>query len=315
MRKLLLLLLLLIFWTNITASSNIKVAVVYSIGGLGDEGYNDLVHKGLNEAKKELGIDFDYYEPADPTKESEQQLKNYAESGEYELILTVGFSVKDSLVKIAQEYPEQRFAIIDEVVDNADNIISITFNVEDESFLAGIVAGLKTKTGNVGFIGGSESPLITKYESGFKKGAKYINKDIKVLVSYLGGYNAFYNPKLAEEKTNVLIKKNADVFYHAAGASGQGVINSAKKNGKYVIGVDSDQNWMDEEVVLASAVKNIDIAVYDIIKKLADRTLENKIYIYGLDEGGVGLVLGKKEIIGRENAEKIKEIEIKKVKY
>ena len=132
---------------------------------------------------------------------------SYAQSKDYELILTVGFSVKDSLIKIAQRYPEQKFLIIDEAVDNIDNITSITFNVEDESFLAGIVAGLTTKTGKVGFIGGMEAPVIVKYKSGFEQGVKYINPDIKVLVAYLEGYNAFNDHKQAEEKTDKLIKK------------------------------------------------------------------------------------------------------------
>lgn len=127
-------------------------------------------------------------------------------------------------------------------------------------------------------------------------GAKYVKPDVEVLVSYIGGYNSFNNPKKAEQITNEPIRENTDVFYHAAGASNRGIVNSAKKYGKYVIEVDSYSDWQNKEVVIASAVKNIDVAVYDIIKKLTDNTLENKTYIYGAKEEGIGIV-----IKGREN--------------
>lgn len=143
------------FCTEFLAISENKVAIIYSAGGLGDEGYNDLAHKALNKAKFDLGIDFDYYEPIDPVKETERQLMAYSDSKSYWSI-TVGFLSKSSLEKAAKEYPNQKYAIVDEIVFDSKNITSITFNVEEESFLAGAVAALMTKTDKVAFIGGTE---------------------------------------------------------------------------------------------------------------------------------------------------------------
>lgn len=144
---------------------------------------------------------------------------------------SIGFLPKDSLIKAAQKNPKQKFAIIDEIVNDVENIISVTFNEEEESFLAGIAAGLLTKTGNVGFIDGVEAPVIVKYESGFEQGVKYIKPDVKVLISYIGGYNAFNDPNQAEKIADNLIKKNADIFYHASGASSKGIIILLKNMG------------------------------------------------------------------------------------
>ncbi len=307
MRKILLPVFLFFCMVFLAISKN-KVAIIYSVGGLGDGGYNDLAHKALNEAKSNLDIDFDYYEPLDPVRETERQLITYSESKSYDLIMIVGFSSKSSLEKVAREYPKQKYAIIDEIVSDSRNITSITFNVEEESFLAGAVAALMTKTDKVAFIGGVKAPLITRYEAGFEQGAKYAKPDVEVLVSYIGGYNSFNDPEKAEQITDELIRENTDVFYHAAGASKRGIVNSAKKFGKYVIETDSYSDWQNEDAVIASAVKNIDTAVYDIIKKLTDNTLENKIYVYGAKEEGVGIVIEQEDKISIEKIKIIKEI-------
>ena len=306
--KKILLLVFIFFCVGNLANSMTRVAIIYSVGGLGDGGYNDLAHDGLNKAKKNLGIDFDYYEPVSPALEAEKQLIFYSESKNYDLIMVVGFSLKNSLEKVAGKYPNQKYAIIDEIVYDTSNITSITFNEKEESFLAGAVAALMTETDKVGFIGGAESPLIIKYESGFEQGVKYVKPDAEVLISYIEGYNAFNDPEKAEQITDKFIRENADIFYHASGASGKGVVNSAEKHGKYVIEVDSYSDWKDENVVIASAVKNIDVAVYDIVKKLTDKTLESKTYIYGVKENGVGIITGRGDKISMEKIARIKEI-------
>ena len=303
-----LLLVFLFFCITVLGSTNARVAIIYSTGGLGDESYNDLAHKGLNEAKKNLDVDFEYYEPKDPSREAENQLTQYSEMGKYDLIIVVGFSLKDSLEKVAKNYPKQKYAIIDEIVYDTENITSITFNVEEESFLSGVAAGLITKTGKVGFIGGAPSPYIMRYGSGFEQGAKYVKPDIKVLISYIEGSNAFNDPERAESITDKLIKKNVDIFYHASGASKKGIVSSAKKQGKYIIDIDLYQNFKDDRTIVASTVKNIDIVLYDILKKLTENTLESKVYLYGIKEKGVGIITGSEDKIGTENIKKINEI-------
>ena len=310
MKKFLLLILVFLSFTISFGAEKVKVAIIYSVGGLGDEGFNDWAKAGLEKAKKELGIVYNGYAPMDPSTETENKLRDYAESKEYALIIVTGFSEKDSLVNAAKDFPELKFAIIDEVVEDLPNVSSITFNDEEMSFLAGITAGLTTKSNVVGFIGGAKAPLIEKYEKGYEQGAKYINPKIKVLVSYIGGSNAFNDPKTAEKKTDALISKKADVVYHASGASGKGVFEAAKKNGKYAIGVASNQDSMMEGTVLTSAVANVEVGVFLIMKELVNGNLEGKVYRYGIKEDGVGLTDFKytKDVIGENNIKKINDV-------
>ena len=310
MKKFLLLILVFLGFMISYGEEKMRVAIIYSVGGLGDGSYNDEAKAGLDKAKKEFGIAYDGYAPRDPSTETEYKLRNYAESKKYALIIAVGFSEKESLINVAKDFPEQKFAIIDEVVEDLPNVSSITFNDEEMSFLAGITAGLTTKSNVVGFIGGAEAPLIKKYEKGYEQGAKYINPKIKVLVSYIGGSNAFNDPKTAEKKTDALISKKADVIYHASGASGKGVFEAAKKKGKYGIGVALNQDSMMEGTVLTSAVANVDIGVFLIMKELVNGVLEGKVYRYGIKEDGVGLTDFKytKDVIGENNIKKINDI-------
>ena len=156
-----------------------KVAIVYSTGGKGDKSFNDAAFRGLERAKKELGITFDEYEPKDPATEAKDALTKFAETGEYQLIIGVGFSMKDSVMAVAQQFPDQKFAIIDEKIENVPNIASLSFKEHEGSFLVGALAAMMSKSGTIGFVGGMESPLIQKFQAGFEQGAKYVNPNIK----------------------------------------------------------------------------------------------------------------------------------------
>ena len=287
-----------------------KIAIVYSTGGLGDKSFNDSANRGLMEAVEKLGIQYDYYEPKDPSAEAQNQLSNYAEKGEYELIIAVGFSMKDSLVAVAKEFPEQKFALIDEVVTDLPNVSSLVFKEQEGSFLCGALSALMTKTGTIGFVGGVEAPVITRFQAGYIQGAKYINPNINILSVFVNGSNPFNDPVAAKALTETLIKKGADIIYHASGASGSGVFQAAKENNVYAIGVDSNQDGVEKGTVLTSMIKNVDKAVFSKVKEVLEGNFASGIHLYGIKEDGVGTTEFEftKDIIGQENIDKIKEI-------
>jgi len=284
----------------------LKVGIVYSEAGLGDKAFNDSANRGMTKAEKDLGIEFKGMEPAS-LSESEQYLKQFAENG-YDLIIGVGFTMKSSLEKVASEFPETKFAIIDETSD-AKNVASLVFSEDEGSFLTGALAAMMSKTGTIGFIGGMDSPLIKKFEKGYKMGAEHVNPDVKVLVNYTGSFN---DPVKGKETGLFQISSNADVLYHAAGGCGMGVIEAAKSKGKYAIGVDSNQDQMAEGVVLTSMLKNVDKVVYDLIETTQKGEFKAGVTRFGLADGGVGTTEFEftKDVIGEENIatlEKIKQ--------
>ena len=275
--------------TSTDATNSKKaVAVVYSTGGKGDKSFNDATFRGLEKAQKELGITFKEYEPKDPSTEAKNALTQFAESGEFDLIIAVGYSMKDSLVAVAQAFPDQKFAIIDETVNGLPNVASILFKEQEGSFLVGALAGMMDKTGSIGFVGANESELIKRFYAGYTQGAKYVKPDIKVLPVYIGGTNSFNDQASAKAKTETLIQQGADVIYHAAGASGLGVFQAVKEKNVYGIGVDSNQDNLYPGIILTSMMKYVDNAVFDIVKSTIDGKFEAKLQVFGIKENGVG---------------------------
>ena len=298
---------------NTANGENVKVAVVYSTGGLGDNSYNDATKRGLEKAKTELGITYDEYEPKDPNTEAENKLREFAEAGDYTLIVATGFTMKDALMNVAKEFPEQKFVIIDETIEGMPNVASLTFKEHEGSFLAGALAAMMTKSNVVGYVGGAEAPVIQKFEIGFEQGAKYVKPDVKFLPVYIGGTNAFNDPASAKIKAGALIDQGADVIYHASGASGSGVFQAAKDKGIYAIGVDSNQDGLVKGTILTSMIKKVDTAVFNSVKEVKDGKFEGKVYQYGLKEDGLGITDCEftKEVIGQENLDKLNEIKEK----
>ena len=250
----------------------LKVGIVLSIGGLGDKSFNDSAYRGLENAKKDLGIEFKYVEPASPT-EDEGFLREYAEAG-YDLVIATGFLMKDATEKVAKDFPNVKFALIDEV-STLPNVSSLVFAEDQGSFLVGALASMMSKTGNVGFVGGMEIPLIQKFQKGYEMGAKYVNKDVKVGVLYTSGSNPFNDPVRGKENALSLIKQGADVVYHAAGGTGIGVIEAAKEAKVFAIGVDSNQDGIAQGTVLTSMMKYVDVAVYNAVKSVKEGTFKS----------------------------------------
>ncbi|WP_320047136.1 BMP family ABC transporter substrate-binding protein [uncultured Ilyobacter sp.] len=288
----------------------LKVGIVLSIGGLGDKSFNDSAYRGLEQAKKDLGIEFKYVEPASPA-EDDQFLREFAEAG-YDLVVATGFLMKDATEKMAKEFPDVKFAIIDEVIE-LPNVSSLVFSEDEGSFLVGALAAMMSETNTIGFVGGMEVPLIKKFQRGYEMGARYVNPDIKVLGLFTSGPNPFNDPVRGKENALSLIKQGADVVYHAAGGTGVGVIDAAKEAGVYAIGVDSNQDNVAPGTVLTSMIKNVDVAVYDTVKQVLDNDFKAGINRFGVAEGGVGTsdFANTKDVIGEEKLNKLSEIKEK----
>lgn len=267
----------------------IKVALVLSVGGLGDKSFNDSAYQGLMKAKDQLGIGAVYGQP-EQMSEDEKYLRQYAEQG-FGVVIGVGFLMKDALDKVAGEFPQTHFAIIDAVVERP-NVASLIFREHEGSFLVGAIAGLVTKTGKVGFVGGMDIPLIHKFEVGYTEGVKYVSPGAEVLVAYAGsGPEAFHDPVKGKSLALNQFDRGADVIFQAAGSTGNGVIDAAKERGLFAIGVDANQNYMAPGNVLTSMLKRVDVAVFQIVKDVVEGKFTGGPHVYGPEVDGVGYAL------------------------
>ncbi len=297
-------------------SKSLKVGIVLSIGGLGDKSFNDAAYRGLEMAKKDLGIEFNYVEPQSPA-EDEQFLRQYAEAG-YDVVFAIGFLMHDSCEKVAKEFPDVKFAIVDSVIE-LPNVASLTFKEHEGSFLVGAIAAMVSKTGSIGFIGGMDVPLIRKFQAGYEQGVHYVNPDAKIIALYTTSSNPFNDPVKGKENTLTLLKQGCDVVYHAAGATGAGVFEACKEYNEnladdkkvWAIGVDSNQDGIVPGTILTSMMKYVDVAVFNTVKDVKEGKFNGKIYSFGVAEGGVGTTDFEfsKDRISPDALVKLKEIE------
>ena len=286
--------------TPATDSSAKKAACILGVGGLGDQSYNDLVYSGMKKAESDLGIAFDYAEPKQ-ISEFELIMRDMASSGQYSVIICVGFDQVDPLTKVAPEFPDQQFALIDGTVD-AHNIANYTCMEEEGSFLVGALAGMMKKNAaaygvadnnTIGFIAAMEIPLLVKFDAGYQAGAKFVNPSINVLTDYVGGNNPFSDTTTAKEIALTQYSKGADIIYHAAGGSGLGVFQAAAEQNFKAIGVNSNQNVLDPDHIVASMLKRVDTAAFEIVKAACvDGNLAvGSTTVLGVKDDGVGYTL------------------------
>lgn len=270
-----------------------KVGLVFDVGGLGDKSFNDAAHRGLLRAREELGVHFEYYEPAEGS-EREAALRIFA-AGDWDLVIGVGFLFSDDIRKVAEEFPDKKFACIDMTWQEGDavpaNLVGIKFREEQGSFLVGALAALVSETGTLGFVGGMDIPLIHKFEAGYRAGATQVRPDARVLVRYAGVTgDAFQNPTKGKELALAQIDQQADVIFHASGSTGLGVFEAVRDRGKLAIGVDSDQQAEAPGHILTSMTKQVDIAVFETTAAARGGTFAGGVRVLGLAEGGVDYV-------------------------
>lgn len=270
------------------SEDGIKFAVLFGTGGLGDNAYNDEVYLGAEMAVEELGASFDYCEPKD-VAEFETQLRAYADSGEYDIIMAISTEQVDTLKMVAEEYPDQKFSMLDTVVEDYDNISSISAAYPDQHFLSGVLAGIATQDERfslsnpenvVGFTIAMDTPTSRGQAAGFVAGAKYINPDVEVLTNYIGAYN---DPATAKELALMMYERGADIVSANAGSSTQGVFYAAEEKDRYAIG--TSLNMIDADRSLAISLKKVWLFVVQEVESIQNGTWEGGSKVAGIPEG------------------------------
>lgn len=284
-------------------NDKITVAMITDVAGVNDQSFNQSAWEGLQRAEKELGVEVKYLES--------KQDSDYATNIEtlvdedVDLILGVGMKLSDAIKEGSELYPDQNFVLVDEELPGIDNVKSILFNAQESAYLAGLVAGKMTKTNNVGFIGGMELPVIDTFKYGFMAGVKAANPNIKVQSQYA---NSFTDQAKGKAIANQMYSNGADIIFTAGGDVGTGAIEAAKENGKFAIGVDRDQSDLAPENVLTSAIKRVDVGVYETVKAFVDGTFEGgTTTVYGLEENAVGIPDTTKNLVSQEILDYVKE--------
>jgi len=273
-------------------AADVKPALIYDLGGKFDKSFNEGAYNGATRFTKETGVKFRDLEIQNESQR-EQVLRKFAKDG-YSPIMMTGFAWETALKKIAPEFPNTKFGIIDDVVD-LPNVQSIVFKEQEGSFVVGVIAADTSKTGKVGFVGGMDIPLISKFECGYEQGVKYASDGkAEVFANMTGTTPAAWNdPVKGGELAKSQMDRGADVVYAAAGATGQGVLKAAADAGKFGIGVDSDQNYLFPGHVLTSMLKHVDVATYKSFMDAKNGTWKAGVQSLGLKEGGVDYALDK----------------------
>jgi basic membrane protein A len=273
------------------------IGLAFDVGGRDDHSFNESAARGVDKAKADFGLDAKMLTAKNNETEAdrEQRLTSLAEAG-YNPVIGVGFNYGKSITKVAKDFPNTTFAVVDSV-SPGKNVDSIVFSEHEGSYLAGVAAALKSKTHKVGFIGGVNNALIQKFQAGFEQGVQDTDKKVEVKSEYLYANNdkGFNDPAAAKEKAKGMLDRGYDVIYSAAGQSGAGAIEAIHaKKGTWAIGVDSDQYEQPglaqyKSSIMTSVVKNVDVAVYDVIKSVKDKKPLTGTNAYTLKKDGVSL--------------------------
>lgn len=316
--------------STVFAAEPLLVGLVFDIGGKGDKSFNDSASRGLAWGAADFDIKRIELEPG-VDADREVNLRNLAMIG-YDLIIGVGFLFTDAISTVSDEFPDTKFAIVDGFIPDKPNVVSLLFPEPHGSFLVGMIAGMKAKEDGkdtVGFVGGMSIALIKGFEAGYIAGVHYVYPEAKVLSAYAGDTpTAFADPVKGKELALSQYDNGAWVIYHASGLTGAGVFEAAKERKRYVIGVDSNQNYMGyieetgESFGLTSMLKQVDVSVYLAIKAAVEGTFKGGIEVFGLDRtvtigdvtyAGVGYAIDKynKDLVSAEMIAKVEEAKAK----
>lgn len=304
----------------------IRVGIVFDIGGKNDRSFNAAAWEGVQRAERELPICLYDVEPGNPTS-IEPAMRAFAEKN-FDLIVGVGFAQGPIMQKVAEDYPQIKFAIVDGVIFEKDgktpkqNVASLVFREHEGSYLVGMIAAAKSRTGVLGFVGGMDIPLIHRFAKGYEEGAKAVNPEARVITNYVGVTDAAWNnPGKGKELALSQIGQGADVIFTAAGNSGLGAFDAVEQYGrnpegeanKFVIGVDSNQNGVKPGFVLTSMVKRVDNAVYDVVKEVLGNNFQGGFHVFGLDKDGVAYAMDNfnESLIPKDVIERVEQAKAK----
>ena len=268
----------------------LRVTMIYPDDCIGDEGYCDTLHLGVKRAEAELQVHL--YEAIGQRSDPgliEMVFREAAQNSD--LVLTAGFQMGEPLSRVAADFPDVKFAIVDVAID-IPNVASLNYKANEGSFLVGAIAGLKSESGQIGYIGGVDVPLLREFEAGYVAGVHAVNPDAVVSIAYISEDTSGFNlPDKAKEIALTQYESGVDVIYTVAGGSGLGVLEAAQAQGKYVIWVDSNGNHLAPGTVLTSMVKQIENSVYGVINETINGTFMGGLRYQGLVDGGVDYAL------------------------
>ena len=286
----------------------IKVGLVTDIGGLNDRSFNQLANQGLQTAVKQLGVDGRVL----ISKQNSDYIPNLTTLAQqkYDLIIGNGFLMADAVETAAKKFPQQKFAIIDYsptlMKSKPTNVVGLPFKEQEAGYLVGYLAGLYAKDngGSVSSVGGQKIPPVDHYIAGFQAGAKKANPSVKTLNGYS---QSFTDQAKCKEIALDQIAKGSKVVFQVAGSCGLGAIDAAKEKSMQAIGVDADQSYLGPQII-TSALKKVDVAVFDAIKSVQDNTYKGGADVTAsLKTNGVGI--GKISTAGQKYADQVKEIQ------
>lgn len=267
-----------------TAAAVADPAIIFDLGGKFDKSFNEAAFNGATRWAEETGNSFLEVE-IQSEAQREQALRRFAERGANPIVMA-GFGFASALDTVSKEFPDTKFAIIDVNWLEGDNIRQIAFAEHEGSYLVGMLAAMASESGTVGFIGGMDIPLISKFACGYAQGARAANPDATLVQNMTGTTPAAWNdPVKGSELTKAQIAQGADVVYAAAGGTGVGVLQTAADEGILSVGVDSNQNHLHSGKVLTSMMKRVDNAVYEAMKAGVD--LETGFNVMGVANGGI----------------------------
>ncbi len=262
------------------------VTMVTDTAGLGDQNFNDLAKRGLDRAAAELGITPKVIE----SQEAADYVPNLTQAAEQgDLTVGVGFLLTDAITAVAAQYPDDKFLLIDSApTEDLPNVTSALFREQEGGFLGGVVAGLMTKTGKVGILGGQDIPPVERYEVGFRAGVLSVAPQVEVAITYT---DTFGDPALGKEQSLALYSQGNDIIFPIAGATGIGTFEAAKETeNAFVIAGDADQSHLGPEQQLCVVTKGVDTAVFTASQQIVDDTFEGGILDLGLANDGMGLI-------------------------
>jgi basic membrane protein A len=292
------------------SEEGIGVGIAFDVGGLGDQSFNDAAKRGLDAAIDAGAVArADCIEPNATGSNRDDNVVLLADEG-YELIGAIGFAFSEGVAGIAAEYPEQYFAVVDgfatTIATDAPNVVDLTFKEQEGSYLVGAAAAMSSDAGVIGFLGGQQGTgLIEKFQAGYEAGARAINPDIEILVEYIGDDTTAFNDVTKGEALSAkMYDEGADVVYHAAGNSGNGLFPAAVAADALAIGVDSDQYLTaspeQQPHILTSMLKRVDTAMEDVVTELAAGRFEPGFKVFGIAEEGIDYSKSNPELMTPE---------------
>ena len=269
-------------------------ALIIAQGGLGDESWNDSANRGFQAGLKKASVKGRPIESKDVVAQGEEIMRRAADSG-FGLVISLEWIHGEPMEKLAVDYPDTNWVIVNQT-RKGKNVASVVFAEHEGSYLAGALAAQVTTDTSIkginaapviGVIGGFKAPGIDKFIIGYIQGAKSINPNIDVKVAYA---DSFGDPAKGQQLAKAMFDEGADIVYQVAGGTGIGIIEAAKAEGHYAIGVDTDQDSMAPGSVLTSMIKRIDVALEEVVVNYADGKFPGGTVIsFGLAQNGVAL--------------------------